>query len=300
MNELDIQKKQKAKDRRNNIIVILLSVILVALAVLFFLQKQEHTVILKEINAEKDSIQFELTEIVASYDSLNTENDTINQLLTVAQTKVKDLLIEVEQTKKVSIKEISAYRKQINTLRNVAKDLYAQVDSLNERNKILMAENLEVKEQYKRVEQEKVQLSQEKNELQQNLQRAAMLEARELIASPLNNRSKTTRYARKVQKIRVYFVLSKNVTTKRGSKDIYARITRPDQLLMTKSPDNLFQFEDVKIPYSAMRNVNYEGQELPVAIFWDNANESELKPGVYTIDLFADGNVIGETSFSVK
>ena len=127
-----------------------------------------------------------------------------------------------------------------------------------------------------------------------------MLEVRELIAEPLNQRSKATKFAKRTEKIRIYFVLSKNVTTKRGAKNIYARIMRPDQLLMSKSADNLFQFEDLKIQYSAVREVNYEGQELPVAVFWDNTNEPPLMPGEYIVNLFADGNEIGETTFTIK
>lgn len=300
MSELNVQKKYKAKDRRNNIIVIALSLILIAVAVLFFLQRREHNFILGEIRAEKDSIQFELSQIAMSYDSLNTENDTINEQLYVAQAKVKDLLIEVEQTKKVSYQKISGYQKQVTTLRGIMKTFVVQIDSLNQINKELRAENLEVKEQYKKVESEKEQLSQEKDQLSQNLQRAAMLEARDLIAVPINNRSKETKYAKRTEKIRIYFVLGKNVTTRRGAKNIYARITRPDQLLLTKSPNDIFQFEDVKIPFSAMREINYEGKELPVAIFWDNTTEPQLMTGVYTVDLFGDGNIIGETSFEIK
>jgi hypothetical protein len=59
-------------------------------------------------------------------------------------------------------------------------------------------------------------------------------------------------------------------------------------------------WKDLKIPFSAMREVNYEGQDLPVAIFWDNIGESELMIGTYTIDLFADGNNIGTTSIEFK
>jgi len=300
MSELEIQKKQKTKDKRNNVIVIGLSVVLVALAVLFFLQRREHNIIIGEIKAEKDSIQYQLTEIAAGYDSLSIENDTISEQLFVAQAKVKDLLIEVEQTKKVSYSKISGYQKQVTSLRGIMRNFIVQIDSLNEINKVLRAENFEVKEQYKEVEQKNEQLSQEKENLQQNLQRASMLEMRELIAEPLNSRSKATKFAKRTAKIRIYFILAKNVTTKRGAKNIYARIMRPDQLLMIKSPDDLFQFEDLKIQYSAMREVNYEGQELPVAIFWDNTTEPELMVGSYTVDLFADGNNIGTTTFEIK
>lgn len=300
MSELYNTSTQKSKNQRNNIIVIVLSVVLVVMVVLFFIQRRQNQMVIGDIRAEKDSIQQELTQIVAGYDLLKTENDTINEQLFLAQNKVKDLLIEVEQTKRVSYEKINEYQKQVTTLRGIMRDFVVQIDSLNKRNEQLMAENTQVKEQFKQSEMEKQQLTEEKDNLQKNLQRAAQLEARELIAEGLNNRSKETKYAKRTEKIRISFVLGKNITSKRGPKNIYVRIMRPDQLLLTKSPNDLFQFEDLKILFSAMREVNYEGQDLPVAIYWDNAGESELMIGTYTIDLFADGNNIGTTTIEFK
>lgn len=300
MSELYNTNTQNSKNRRNNIIVIALSVILVVMIVLFFMQRRQNQMVIGDIRAEKDSIQNELTQIVAGYDLLKTENDTINEQLYLAQAKVRDLLTEVEQTKRVSYEKINEYQKQVTTLRGIMRDFVVQIDSLNKRNEQLMAENTQVKEQFKQSEMEKQQLTEEKDNLQKNLQRAAQLEARELIAEGLNSRSKETKFAKRTEKIRISFVLGKNITSKRGPKNIYVRIMRPDQLLMTKSPNDLFQFEDLKIPFSAMREVNYEGQDLPVAVYWDNTGESELMIGTYTIDLFADGNNIGTTTIEFK
>ncbi|NLB92625.1 MAG: hypothetical protein GX792_04310, partial [Bacteroidales bacterium] len=283
MNESDILKKAKAKEKRNNIIVIALSVILVAVGTLFFLQNREHRTIVHELKLEKDSIQIQLSELVFRYDSLETENDTINEQLFVAQAKVKDLLIEIEQTKKVSLEKINSYQKQVTTLRGIMRDFVVQIDSLNRRNQELLAENLEVKEQYKRVETEKREISEERDRLERNLQRAAVLQVREVMAEGLNSRNKETKFANRTERIRIYFIINENITAKRGTKNIYARIMRPDQLLMSKSADNLFQFEDLRIQYSSMREVIYEGHDLPVAIFWENSDEPALMPGTYTI-----------------
>ena len=307
MNDLDqsyLKKKhwlgETPKDRRNNVIVILLVVVLIAMAGLYFAQRGEHRSIVNHINIQKDSIQTELNRMVAGYDSLKTDNDTINRQLYVAQTKVKDLLLEVEHTRRVSFEKITLYQKEVTTLRGIMRDYVVQIDSLNRRNQMLLAENQEVKEQYKKVENEKQQLSQEKEQLEQNLERAAMLEARDLIATGLNDRSKETKYARRTEMIQINFTLSKNVTTKRGAKNIYVRIMRPDQLLLNKSPDDLFKFEDLKIQFTAMREVNYEGDELPVNIYWDNKGQPELNPGEYDIEVFADGNNIGSTTLVLK
>jgi len=291
---------ETAKDRRNNIIVIILAILLVAVGTLYVLQKMEHRQIVFEINKEKDSIQLELNEMIAGYDSLRTENDTLNRELLAAQTKVKDLLVEVEQTKRVSINKITNYQNQITTLRAIMRNYIVQVDSLNRRNMELMAENREVKEQYQQVKTENVQLAQETERLQRNLDRAAQLEPHNLIAEPINSRSKPTRFTRRAEKIRVSFTLSSNVTAKRGAKNVYVRIRRPDHLLLSKSPDNLFRFEDLRIQYSAVREVNYEGNELPVNIYWDNTGEPELMPGQYMVDIFIDGNNIGTTTFELQ
>jgi chromosome segregation ATPase len=266
---------------------------------MFFMQRNDYRQIVGEISAEKDSIQFELNQIIVSYDSLKTENDTINEQLYFAQTKVKDLLLEVEQTKRLSIERISRYQKEVTTLRDIMRNYIVQIDSLNRRNQILMAENLEVKEQVKQVESQNVQLTQEKDRLEQNLQRAAKLELSDLLAEAVNNRNQSTRFANRASMIKISFTLNRNITAKRGAKNVYVRIMRPDQLLLSKSPNDLFQFEDLKIPFSAMREVNYEGNDLPVNIFWDNEGE-KFMTGVYTVDIFADGNNIGTTRLEMK
>ncbi|HAX94913.1 MAG TPA: hypothetical protein DCY35_00080 [Prolixibacteraceae bacterium] len=290
---------ETTKEKRNNIIVILLSLTLVTLLVLFFMQRNDYRQIVGEISSEKDSIQFELNQIIVSYDSLKTENDTINEQLYFAQTKVKDLLMEVEQTKRLSVERIGRYQKEVTTLREIMRNYIVQIDSLNRRNQILMAENLEVKEQVKQVESQNVQLTQEKDRLEQNLQRAAKLELSDLLAEAVNNRNQSTRFANRANMIRISFTLNRNITAKRGAKNVYVRIMRPDQLLLSKSPNDLFQFEDLKIPFSAMREVNYEGNDLPVNIFWDNEGEKFMQ-GVYTVDIFADGNNIGTTRLEMK
>lgn len=299
MSELE-NYNQRSRNQRNNVIVIILAVILVVMVVLFFFQRTQNKLVVGEIRAEKDSIQFELTEIMAGYDSLKTENDTINGQLFTAQTKVRDLMVEIEQTKRISVQKINEYQKQVTTMRGIMRDFVAQIDSLNRRNQILLEENTQVKEQYKQAEIKNEQLSQEKDKLEKNLERAAQLESRELIATGLNSRNKETKVADRTELIQISFVVNSNISAKRGAKRFYVRIMRPDQLLLTKSPNDLFQFEDLKIPFSAMREVNYEGMELPVNIFWDNKGESPLMKGTYTIDLFADGNNIGTTSIDFK
>lgn len=287
------------KERRNNLIIIMLSVVLFIVIVIFFYQHNENRKMLQALNTEKESIRGELNTLMSNYDSIHTNNEALQQELDGAQSKVKDLLMEVEQVKKISYDQISEYRKEVTTLRGIMKNYIIQVDSLNRRNQILLEENKQVKEDFAQSESKNEQLEKEKEHLQEKIKVAAQLEAQELTAMGINSRGKEAESARRAEQIKVSFVLSKNITAPRGNKMIYVRIQKPNQVLLQQSPDDLFQFEDLKIPYSAKREVTYEGNALPVNIFWDNAGAPFME-GEYTVDIFADGNNIGTAKFFMK
>lgn len=304
MDEFSQKKKgfslgETEKERRNNLIIIMLSVLLIAVVIVFFVQHNENKKMMTALNTEKAEIQTELSALMTNYDSLHTNNEALQSELSDAQTKVKDLLLEVGQVKKVSYNQIAQYRQEVTTMRNIMKNYIIQVDSLNRRNQILMEENLQVKENFAQSESKNQQLEKEKENLQEKIKVAQQLEATELVAVGINSRGKDAESARRAEQIRVSLVLSKNVTAPRGNKMIYVRIQKPNQVLFQQSPDDLFQFEDLKIPYSAKREVTYEGNALPVNIFWDNAGV-EFMPGEYTVDVFADGNNIGTTKILMK
>jgi len=297
---MENRETSASKDKRNNLIVIILSVLLVVLAILFFWQRSSYQTDAALIKADKDSIASELSKMVTNYNSIRSENDSLNKTISYAQTKVKDLLTEVEQVKNASYRQISQYRKEVTTLRGIMHDYIIQIDSLNQKNQRLMAENVNVKQQVTEVKTVNQQLQSEKKKLEQTVTLAAQLEATGLKASGISAKGKEMVKSGRIDKVKIDFILSKNLTARRGAKNIYVRIQRPDQLLLMKSDKDMFKFEDMKIPYSAMREVEYEGSELPVSIYWDNSKESPLIPGKYTVDVFADGRNIGATSFDVK
>lgn len=304
MDDFGIKKKgfslgETDKERRNNIIIIMLSVLLIVVVAVFIKQHNENKKMMQVLNAEKASIQTELNTLMINYDSIHTTSESLKVELEGAQTKVKDLLQEVVEIKKVSYEQIAQYRMEVNTMRNIMKNYIIQVDSLNRRNEKLMAENVQVKQDFAQSVSKNQELEKEKEHLQEKIKMAAQLEATELFAVGINARGKDVESARRAEQIKVSFILSKNVTAPRGNKFIYVRIQKPNQVLLQQSPNDLFQFEDLKIPFSAKREVTYEGNALPVNIFWDNQG-TEFMAGEYTVDVFTDGSNIGTTRFTMK
>lgn len=295
---MDYQEFNAPKEKRNNLVVIILTVLLIILTILYFQQKYQDRVMNRQLTVEKDSIASELSKMVTGYNSMKTENDSLNKSIVVSKTKVDELLKEVEQVKNVSYKEILKYKNEAATLREIMRNFVVQIDSLNRKNQQLMNENVEVKQQVTEAKSRNEQLEQEKSKLQQTVSLAQQLEAQGLRAAGINSKGKEQSKASKIEKIKIDFVLSKNLTAKRGGKNIYVRIQRPDQILLLKSEKDVFTFENMKIPYSAMREVEYEGNDLPVSIYYNLSGP--INPGKYTIDVFADGSNIGTTVLDVK
>lgn len=295
---MDYEEFKAPKDKRNNLIVIILTVLLIILTILFFRQKSQDREMNRQLTVEKDSIASELSRMVSGYNSMKTENDSLNLSIGVTKRRADSLLQEVEHVKNVSYKEILKYKNEASTLREIMRNFVVQIDSLNRKNQQLMNENVEVKQQVTEARTKNEQLEQEKSKLQQTVSLAQQLEALNLRAAGINSKGKEQTKANKIEKIKIDFVLSKNLTAKRGSKNVYVRIQRPDQILLMKSDKNVFTFENMKIPYSAMRQIEYEGNDLPVSVYYDLSEQ--LAPGRYTIDVFADGSNIGTTGLDVK
>ncbi len=287
--------------RRLLIILIVLSAALVIVAVIFFVQKkkskdaitqlQQYSSLMEE---KKDSLEGELNNIIVKYDSLMTDNDSINSALVAQQDKIKKLLsLRVNDAEK-----IRKYERELGTIRQVLRSYIVQIDSLNTRNQILTAENKQLKNKNVETQNKNLQLQQEKEELTHIKNAATTLIAANIDAVPLNKRSKENDKPDKIEKIRVDFILRKNTVAQPGPKVIYLRIIRPDNVVLGSSDAGVISVNDSAIAYSASREVNYENQDLPVSIYWDN--NGDLISGNYQVELYADEKKIGETEFSLK
>lgn len=298
-NRRELEEAQE-KSKKLNLIVIFLSVGLVILLVLFFIQRKNSNELNQILTLQKENLETELSDMVANYDTLKTSNDTLNLRLHSAQTEVKDLLDEMSRVKKANYAQISKYQKEIGSLREIMRNYVVQVDSLNQRNKALMAENEQVKQEYAKVQSKNEKLQQQTNQLSQVVKQASQLEARNIHVYGLNSRGRETANSSRAVQLQIQLSLSKNLTAKRGAKNVYVRILRPDQVLLIPTDGGSFPYEDLNIPYSAFREVNYEGNELTLNIYWDNEGFEPFMDGNYTVDVFCDGDNIGTASFSFK
>ena len=273
---------------------IILGVALIFLIYMYFEKKNKMIEMETVLTQEKDSLANELRHMVVAYDALKTNNDTLNAGLQ----KQKNKIVQLLSVNASNVQLIKRYKSEITTMRQIMKSYIVQIDSLNTRNKMLVSENSEIKQQITQVRNTNSELSKVKEELSTKVEVASIVQAKDIVAVSLNKKRKETTSINLLDKLRICFTLRENPLAKPGQKNVYMRVIRPDSLVVTSSPDNLFEYKGNKIIYSATRQVDYMNQDIEVCIFLDNKGDYII--GNYSVDLYLEDNIIGRTNFMLS
>jgi len=272
-------------------ISVILAAALIYLVYIYFDPKTKMVEMETVLTQEKDSLANELKQMIVAYDTLRTNNDSLNAGLAKERKRIVQLL----SINASNVQLIKRYKSEITTMRDIMKSYIVQIDSLNTRNQILVAENTEIKQQITQVKNTNTALTKVKEELSTKVEIASVIQAKDIIAVSLNSKRKETTRINLLDKLRICFTLRENPLATAGSKEVYMRVLRPDSLVITTSPDNLFSYKGNKIIYSANRTVDYMNQDVEMCIFLDNTGDFII--GNYSVELYLDDNIIGRTNF---
>lgn len=279
--------------------IILLIVIVAGVSFLAVNEYRKNKEMAEVFAVEKQEMENEYSAFATQYDELQVQinNDSLREKLESEKLKTQRLLEELRQVKTTNAAEILRLKKELKTVRAVLRTYVIQIDSLNRLNAALMEENQEVKSKYSAATAQINTLSQEKKNLNEKVSLAAQLDATNISALPMNKRGKKARKVKDVKKIAISFTIVKNITAETGNKTIYVRIAKPDNDILSKG-NTTFAYEDREITYSIKKYIEYTGEEQSVTVYWDV--EEYLPAGTYMVYIFADGNMIGQNSFTMK
>ena len=270
---MDAEKKETKEINKMSLLimaVVVLLLIIAGAAYYIFHQNQQMEDLEQAYVLDKESLEDEFNELSLQYEGykFNIGNDSLLNLLSTEQAKVQRLQEEL------------------------------QIDSLNRANEQLKVEKNEAVKKYKQASSTATTLKKEKEKLTERVTLASRLDATGINVTPVNGRGKKAKVIKKMEQFVVDFRISKNITAPVGEKTIYVRIMKPDDDILLKSRADVFTFEGKEINYSMKKLVEYDGEELPVTMYWNI--EEFLSPGTYRVDIFADGNLIGRKSFTLE
>lgn len=283
--------------RGYRVVIIILSVILVALSILYFGLHHQQMVDNNLLQADRDSIQNDLGRLMNDYDNLKVSNDTITANLNIERGRADSLMTRLKKEHTWNLAKIKQYEKEVGTLRSIMRNYVHQIDSLNTLNKQLIKENVGFRKEISTANLRADMAEEKATELNNKVKVGSVIKARGISLAALNANSKPVTRIKNAARLRVDFSLTANELAQPGQKAVFVRITSPDGYVLTTEQMPTFEYEGERLSYSAMREVDYQNQDLDVGVYF---NSHGFAPGTYQIQIYCEGRLIGQTQVVMK
>jgi len=301
-------------ERKNNTGLLVGLILMTILAAVFgYLYYNERTI----TNKQETDLQARVNELASAEIKL----DSISKQLDARIQEVQGLGGDIEELQKVKAaleNDRIALRKGNMTMGKKVKEYEAFLTKKDEEIAQLREENQQLISQNETLAQEKTVLETTKQaisdsltgviskntELESKVTMAAALRARSVKVYAVSSKGKVREgenvKAKRVDKVRVDFILEKNPLTLADNKTIYLRIIDPSGATIsdTKTGSGVFDYNGQEQGYTISKEVAYTNNNQDVSILYDK--DASFASGKYTIELYSEGFSIGEGSFSVK
>lgn len=260
------------------------------------------------LGSDTESFKSDLENLLKEYDEvidqnkgLASQNKELMDSLTANREKVAKLLSSAQNNKYLQ-NELYKYKKEAETLRTIMKGYVHTIDSLMIENSNLRFE-VNVKERELNTAQETiVEYKQKTTKLEQTVEAGKGLKTMGIKANAMRSTSggnaKETDKAKRVDMFKVCFTVRENSLADAGEKTIYLRVLTPGGIVMDEGVIRSFKVKSNEIQYTSSREVDYQNADVDMCIY--SKVGAEVAKGTYVIELYAEGERIGQTTVDLK
>ena len=308
MEELDEEMIQFEKDHPSKksvqgggsmrTVAIALGVVAAALLVALGILMSKKNALVKDLNIDKQNLTNELIALQGDYESLTTTNAAINDSLNVEKEKVEQLIERLQKTEATNRAKIRQYEQELGTLRSIMKGYIRQIDSLNTLNISLRNEATEARREAQESKRQYEDLRTTTDQLSKKASAGAVVKGRGFNLVAINESNKVTDRSSRSRKLRACLSLIENSIAERGWRTVYIRVKGPDDVLMTDDSGKIFTSGGEQMIYSASREVDYQGEEVEICIYF--AASQGFEKGKYTVDFYTDETRLGTAEMILK
>lgn len=285
-------------EKKMKTIVVVLAAVAVVLAGILAWIWVDRNGMIGSLKVEKEELKGQMLQLKSDYEGLSSSNDTLNAHLSAEREKVVQLIERVQKTDVKNRIKIREYEKELGTLRSIMRGYIKQLDSLNTLN-IQLREDASVARTEARDSRQKFnELQTTTDEYAKQVQIGSVLKGRGVMVTAINSSNKDTDRSSRTAKLRTCLSLVENAIAYKGPRRIFVRIKGPDGILLTSGQEQIFTVDGEQMIYSASREVDYQGSEIEICIFY-GGSPSFVK-GVYTVDVYTEESKLGSADLLLK
>ena len=235
------------------------------------------------------------------------QEELAKQVALVAQAneQAKNAKPAASETKTNIAKTKGSINKKLAQLQAQCDEYYEELERLRAENIVLRNENDSLRTQVVTMKRNVENVAVENAKMAAKVSRASVLTTSELTVTPLKRQSnsvgKPTSRASATGAFRIEGYLMDNSVVEPGTVTVYAVITPPSNVVLHNGTlEQKFEANGVRTTYTTVRAFEFTGQTRPFDMSWSKDDDVELESGVYTLRLYANGNLIGTTEFKLK
>jgi hypothetical protein len=295
---------QNSNSRKYKVYLAIFAIVILALLFWLFIQRSQMMKLIREKESEKIELQDELDSLMTEHNKIKEAYGSLSDSLSAKDSIIQANALEIRKLLDTQW-EYNKIRKRIGLLQKIAQGYITQIDSLYNVNAELKDENTRIKLEVRNEQSKNQTLVKDKEELTQKMNQAAILRAYDVNVTPYKLRGgekeQVTDKASRTDKLKICFTIGENLLVPAGTKPIYIRITRPDNVVVIKSKYETFSFGGQTIPYSLRSDINYAGKAMNVCVYWTKKDtDKPAMKGKYTVGVFTEDSEIGIGNFELK
>lgn len=279
-------------------VIAVLAVLLIGSLVYIFKLSSDTDVVKTELTTtltEKESVLKDLQELKATYDAAIAENTSMSDELIQERDKVVALMDDLNKSKG----DVSKFRSQVQAMQGKMKVLVAENDELKKQNGVLTVQRdstIVVLGESKKFNEVLVG---QNEELSKTVEKGAKLSVlnTKTAAYKLKSSGKQveTDKASRADVLKVSFTIAENQIAKSGDKTYYVQvIDAKNNVLGDKKTES---FGDNSLTYSFKTTVQYENKTVNVS---EDLPGKDFAKGTYFINIFDNDELVSKTSFSLR
>jgi myosin heavy subunit len=306
------------RDGNRKLLVVGLIIVLLSInGILFYMQHQTK----KKVEQQDETIRLKNTELedrIKQYEALKADFERQSQELQAMgitndslQTKMASLETDLKKLRSFrntsfSVADQKKYKARAINFEAQLRKKDEEIAKLKEDNEALYGENTNLKTTQNQLNDTLVTVKRSNQTLSQKVAVASRLEAQNIKITTINQKGKEKEdsdeefRAKRVDKIKVAFKLAKNDVAEKESKEIMMRLIEPDgaALYNLSTGSGTFKIEGKEMFYTAKRDILFDNSQQEVNLIYSKG--AEYKRGLHIIELYAEGSLIGKSTFTLK
>ena len=284
--------------------IILFGVLVVIFIAVLSLQqnKMEQQMELKiQFIEQKNMLRDELDDLIDEHDDLLDEYGELNEHLHEKDSIIQHQIAEIRNLIRTK-SDLKEAQQKISALKDISKRYLANIDSLLVLNETLTIEKDSVIKENKNINWKNYKLNKQNEKLAEKVNKGSVLELLSIDVEAVRYRSTgrevTTKFAKKVQKIRVCFSVGANQISDAETKEVYLQIINERGMLISGFEEMNVEVNDSTFGCTSLAEFDYNNIEMESCFEWERI--AQLEKGTYLLNLIIEGRVLGQTELKLR